>query len=395
MTVWSLDRLVDPHGGNDFLVRHFEKERLLVQRNRPDYFASLLTLDDVDRIVTTLEANDADISLVSADRRIEYTEYVHGDDSIDADRLFRLHDAGATVILNHLHRRHMPLAELCAALELEFSAPFQTNVYLTPAAAQGFKPHFDTHDVFVLQVAGSKRWRLYGTPVELALKGHGDEARQDDPGPVREDFELRAGDTLYIPRGLVHDAKSTDEPSLHITLGLKAWTWFDLMLEAVEDLASRDRDMRAALPPGFARPDLRRDGFRAAFAALAGRIAREVDPDILLDRFADRFIDARKPFLRGQMQALEKAKALTPESLVGCRPWLSCRIGETEDGVCVRFHGNEIALPAHAGPALRHALETPRFRIADMPGDLDDAGKVVLVRRLVREGLLRPLEGEE
>lgn len=394
MPTWSLDTLVDPHGGDDFLARHFEQERLLVQRNRPDYFASLLTLDDVDRIITTLEASDEDISVVSAERQIKYSEYVHADDSIDVDRLYRLHDAGATLILNHLHRRHTPLAELCAALELEFSAPFQTNIYLTPAAAQGFKPHFDTHDVFVLQVAGSKRWQLYGTPLERALKGHGDEARQDDPGPVREEIELRAGDTLYIPRGLVHDAKSTDERSLHITVGMKAWTWFDLMLEAVEDLASRDRAMRAALPPGFAKAGFDRGEARKTFAGLASRLAREVDPDVLLDRFADRFIDGRRPFLRGQMKALERAQGLTPESTVGCRPYLACRVVEDGDSVTVRFHGNGITLPGFAAPALRYALETPRFRIADMPGDLDDAGKVVLARRLIREGLLLPVEEE-
>lgn len=392
MSAWSLDALVAPHGGEDFIASHFERQRLLVQRNKPDYFASLLTLDDIDRIVTTLEASDEDISLVSAERQIKYTEYCYGDDTIDADQLFRLHEAGATVILNHLHRRHPPLAGLCAALELEFSAPFQTNVYLTPAAAQGFKPHFDTHDVFVLQVAGSKRWQLYGTPVELALRGHGDAARQDDPGPVSEEFELRAGDTLYIPRGLVHDARSTDEMSLHITVGLKAWTWFDLMLEAVEELASRERDARAALPPGFAREGFDRQGYRAKFAELAARLAKEVDADTLLDRFQERFVDGRRPLLRGQMAALARVGGLTGEGLVGCRPWLACKLTEEDGVISLRFHGNEVTLPAHAGPALRYALETPRFRIADMPGDLDEAGKLVLARRLIREGLLRPVE---
>jgi ribosomal protein L16 Arg81 hydroxylase len=61
----------------------------------------------------------------------------------------------------------------------------------------------------------------------LALKGHGDYARQDNPGPVSEEFELRAGDTLSLPRGLVHEAISTDETSLHVTVGVLSWTWFD------------------------------------------------------------------------------------------------------------------------------------------------------------------------
>jgi hypothetical protein len=30
--------------------------------------------------------------------------------------------------------------------------------------------------------------------------------------------------------------------------------------------------------------------------------------------------------------------------------------------------------------------------VRDLPGNLDDAGKLVLVRRLIREGLLQPLD---
>jgi ribosomal protein L16 Arg81 hydroxylase len=103
----------------------------------------------------------------------------------------------------------------------------------------------------------------------LALKGHGDHARHDNPGPVSEEFDLRAGDTLYLPRGLVHEAISTDETSLHVTVGILSWTWFDFLLEAVERLASSDCQVRAALPPAFARSDCDRGAFGKAFAELA------------------------------------------------------------------------------------------------------------------------------
>lgn len=392
MRAWSLESLVDPYSADEFFQGYFEAQRLLVRRNKPGYFSGLLTLDDIDRILTTLEADDGDISVVDAASEVRRSDYVYGDGTVNVDQLFRLHDGGATVILNHLHRRHPPLTELCAALELAFSAPFQTNVYLTPAAAQGFRPHFDTHDVFVLQVAGSKRWRLYDTPVDLALKGHGELARQDDPGPVSETLEMRAGDTLYIPRGLVHDAVSTDETSLHVTVGILSWTWFDVLLEAVESLAAEDREVRAALPRGFANPDSEREQFRATFADLAGRIAARVDADSLHERFAERFVDRRRPLLRGQRAALARAETLDADTPVGRRPFLSCLIREDAEAVRVRFHGNEIAFPPHAAPALRYALETPEFRPRDLPGDLDEAGRLVLVRRLVREGLVRPLD---
>jgi len=392
MTAWSLETLIDPISAEEFFEKYFESQRLLVRRNRPDYFGDLLTLDDIDRILTTQEAKHREVSVVSAAEKIPASKYLYGDNSIRPDQLYKLHEAGATIILNQLQKRHPPLAELCAALELEFSAGFQTNIYVTPPAAQGFHPHFDTHDVLVLQIAGSKRWQLYDTPLPLTMKAHGDYARQDDPGPVSEEFDLRAGDTLYVPRGLVHEAISTDETSVHVTVGIMGWTWFDVLLEAVESLAASDQAVRAALPRSFAGPDYDRESFHKTFAELAGRLAN-VDPEALRDRFAQRFIDRRAPFLRNQMALLGQTGKLDADSIVGCRPYLAYLIDEDDDAVHLRFHRNELSFPLHAAEALRYALETPRFRIGDLPGNLDEPGKLVLVRRLIREGLLQPLGG--
>jgi len=137
MKGWSLEALIDPVSTEDFFSAHFESQRLLVRQNRPDYFEELLTVDDVDRILTTAQSTREEVAVVNAANKIKTADYVYGNDRVKVDQLFRLHEAGGTIILNHLHRRHPPLANLCAALELEFSAPFQTNVYLTPAKAQG------------------------------------------------------------------------------------------------------------------------------------------------------------------------------------------------------------------------------------------------------------------
>lgn len=146
--------------------------------------------------------------------------------------------------------------------------------------------------------------------------------------------------------------------------------------------------MRAALPRSFARADADPEAFKNTFADLAARLA-SIDPEEMRLRFADRFIDRRRPFLRNQMQALKDVKKLRLDSVAGCRPLLSYRIEEDEEAVRLRFHRNEITLPAHAAAALRYALETPRFTVHDLPEGLDDDGRVVLVRRLVREGLLQ------
>ena len=37
----------------------------------------------------------------------------------------------------------------------------QVNAYLTPPAERGLDIHFDFHDVFVVQLAGAKRWHVW------------------------------------------------------------------------------------------------------------------------------------------------------------------------------------------------------------------------------------------
>jgi ribosomal protein L16 Arg81 hydroxylase len=102
------------------------------------------------------------------------------------------------------------LAALCRAVEQVFSGHFQTNIYLSPPNAQGFGTHFDSHDVFVLQVAGSKLWTLYDTVVELPLRGQAFDKDKHHPEPPSREIVIRAGDLFYCPRGLFHSARSSN-----------------------------------------------------------------------------------------------------------------------------------------------------------------------------------------
>jgi ribosomal protein L16 Arg81 hydroxylase len=49
------------------------------------------------------------------------------------------------------------LRALCA-LESNLGHAVHANAYVTPGDCPGFAPHNDTHDVFVLQIAGNNRW---------------------------------------------------------------------------------------------------------------------------------------------------------------------------------------------------------------------------------------------
>ena len=126
----------------------------------------------------------------------------------------------------------------------------QANAYCTPAGAQGFAVHHDTHDVLVLQVSGRKRWRIYAPVAELPLKDQRWSA--DDAAAVGaplHDITLRAGDTLFVPRGWPHEAISDDAASLHVTVGLHPPTRLDALRAALGECAD-DVEFRRTLDAG-------------------------------------------------------------------------------------------------------------------------------------------------
>jgi ribosomal protein L16 Arg81 hydroxylase len=375
-----------------FFAEYFEAKALPVIRNNADYFRGLLSLEDIDRFITTRPVAYPDLFLVNAEREIKSSEYTNPGDAIDVIKLYQLHDKGATIVLNQFHRSHVPLTELCAALELEFSAPFQTNIYLTPPHAKGFKPHFDTHDVFILQLHGSKHWRLYGTPIVLPLSGQGNEALQGNPGVPSLEIDLHAGDTLYIPRGLVHDAPSLDETSLHATVGVLSYTWTDLLLEALANTVLSDATFRRALPHKLLQTGFDRASARSMFRDLLVRFSETVDADAALDAFIHELIHSRRPRLYGQMAQLQALDRLALNSVVSLRPGLSYALIEEPSAIRLQCYGNEIIFPQSTINAVRYALSQQEFQVKNLPGDLDDAGKLVLVRRLVREGVLAVME---
>ncbi len=385
---FSLQWIIDPVARDEFFEAYWEARPLVISRNVPGYFDPLLSLDEIDRVITTLNLSHPDLQLVSSAEDIRAPQYTYRSGMVDVAKLYQYFADGATIILPQLHTRVPSLAAFCRCLERELSSRFQTNIYMTPGNAQGFKPHYDTHDVFVLQIAGSKNWQIFETPVELPLKGQHFDSTVHPLGEVTQSFTLNPGDMLYIPRGLVHDATSSDEISLHITTGVMANSWTDLMLDALSAVALKDPSFRKALPVGFAHDGFDRTDARRTFASLIERMAMAADLDEVMDHFVDDLVSTRQPVLHGQMAQLSRLESLTVKSVAGVRPGLIYRLTESADTIRIDCYGKEISLPVHAGPAIRFALETERFKVSELPGDLDDEGKLVLARRMVREGLI-------
>jgi len=68
---------------------------------------------------------------------------------------------GATIRVSDLQKFDERLERFVREVQRYFAARSQINLYLTPPSKTGFAPHFDITDVFVVQCAGRKEWKIF------------------------------------------------------------------------------------------------------------------------------------------------------------------------------------------------------------------------------------------
>lgn len=371
-----------------FLSEVLDQQALHCENSRRDRFHGLLSMEVLDTVLGTYGLRRPDIKLVNFDRDIAPEEF-EWRGMVDPARVGRLFADGATVIFGGLQDRHEPLRRLCSTLTRQANARTQTNIYLTPPHSQGFKPHWDTHDVFVLQVEGSKRWRIYEGGPQIPLVDQKFDPAQHSPGEVVSEFTLQAGETLYIPRGIMHAADSADDTSLHITLGLIAYSWAELLGQCIAESAIRSPRWRENVPFGYGSEAAK--GFPEMKGELRERLAGladEVDLEsVLLARMHD-VDDAYRPRAADFMRQARAAGDLSPDDVVHARPDISCRLETRAGRVVVTWARKEVDFPGVAERAVSRVLLGGPIRAGDIDDRLDWAGRHTVISALIREGLV-------
>ena len=143
--------------------------------HHPDGFSDLLSAADIDELVALRGLRTPFFRVVKAGEpaakatRTTAAGHRRISDLADPDVIRERYAAGSTLVLQSLHRIHPPLVRFCRELAAELGHATQCNAYVTPPGSQGFSPHHDTHDVFVLQVDGFKRWKVYEPVLTLPL----------------------------------------------------------------------------------------------------------------------------------------------------------------------------------------------------------------------------------
>ncbi|MHC5557630.1 cupin domain-containing protein [Kocuria sp. U4B] len=300
-------------------------------------------------------------------------------DQLDDTALWRSFADGATLVLQALHRTWEPVSAFTTRLSTELGHPVQANAYITPPQNRGFGDHYDVHDVFVLQIAGTKRWIIHEPVHPDPLRDHPWTDRRSAvaeaaKGGAYIDSVLEPGDVLYLPRGWLHAAQAQGEVSIHLTLGVHNWTRYALaeqLVQAALAALREDPEMRRTLPLGLDGPSGEIDAIRERVTAAVA----EADSTALFHR--TRRGQGRAAPL-GPLAQLEAVENLGPGSPVRLRGALEARL----EGSRLTTRVGWLDFPEADLPAVA--------RLLDGAVHTADALGVDLTRRLLRAGVLVP-----
>ncbi len=375
----------DPRG---FLQDAWGRRAAVRTGAEPTGFHDLLSLDDVDRFLTTTALRTPFFRLVKAGERIDELAYTRSartgsrnvDGIADPARVAAQFEDGATIVLQGLHRWSEPVARFCRDLELELGHPCQVNAYVTPPGAQGLDLHQDPHDVFVLQAFGRKRWEVHGAP------------REDPRDPF--DVEVRSGDTIYMPAGTPHAARAQDVLSGHLTVGVHVTPWREVLAGVVGRTVQGNDD---PVPAGWTDETEAFAGeLRERLRALAARLG-DVDARAEAEARRERFLSNRAQLARGTIAERSAPPTVDDRTVVARRSGSVCELRARGDVLAVLLGDRRLEMPAWVEPAMRRVASLPEGEglvVGDLAPALPEAsGRAVLIRRLIREGLLTAAGG--
>ncbi|RYB92076.1 cupin [Nocardioides oleivorans] len=383
----ALSRLVgDP---DDFAASTWARGPLLRTKADPDGFDDLLTGDAVDELLGERGLRTPFLRVARAGSTLPTNAFTAPAgvgagiaDQVSDDKLTALFAGGSTIVLQALHRVWPPIIAFCQQLAADLGHPVQANAYVTPPQNQGFDDHYDVHDVFVLQVAGRKKWSIRAPVLPAPLRDQPWTDRRDDvrlaaeQEPVIETV-LEPGDALYLPRGYLHSATALGGVTIHLTLGVHSWTRH-AVAEELTGLALRrlaeDEEARGSLPLGT---DLGADDIDAEVVAkLLRDVLDSLDPAEVAARMRARRRGTQRAAPVGPLAQHALAASLADGTVLRLRDHVDATLVDTT----ITSRVATVAVDDVTPDVVRRLLAVEPVTVADLGHDA--------ARRMIEAGLV-------
>jgi len=366
----SLAWLLQPLAVETFVDEVWGATHYHVKRCCAGYFDSLLQgASAVEELLELFRGEPSTVHLLRGkDRKSGSDSYRLVDGSLDLAAIRNDFADGYTIVLGGVERFVRAIASLAHSIEVELNFPVQVNAYITASASQGLVPHYDDHDVLILQIQGSKTWHLYDGPVvpPHELQPEKDKAVAIDGLPLLTDVCLEVGDVLYLPRGRIHAAETNSEPSAHLTVGFHPPTMLTLAIAALKSQRFHDDRLNAYLPP--------RHLDDADVQATLGVLLRDA---------VNAVEDPSPP-----IGPISNAARIDGQTVVRKYQPLYSRVKAVADGVSLQFASLSVRAGADHKAAMQFISSTTEpFRVRELPG-LNAEQQIELARSLIVSGFL-------
>lgn len=398
----ALEFILAPRNTTEFFGRHFEKLPLHVERNDPAYFAGVYSVSDVEDSLVVGAREPENFALVKAGApEVPEDDFTYERPSVrwrltgkgprrwvDARKVVSYFADGYTLIIKDAALFSARLQRFCNHLQRDLMAFAQPNVYFTPPSAQGFEVHHDTHDTLTAQIAGEKTWRIYEPIIQLPLESQPFRSGTKVEGlKLIDEVRLRAGDTLYIPRGFPHEAQTSQAVSLHCTFALAPVRVTDVLDLALRIAGDQDVELRHALPPAvLAREDLATrlgEFFEARLTQTFETPRMQVAVDIALNEL----FRLTRPNANGAFEQALHTFDIAPSTRVRIDETVPFMVRERGEGIELLIAGKVVAFPPVCKPAVERLQRGPTTA-HEMDPSLSAAHRDLLIKLLVLEGLV-------
>lgn len=391
-----------------FASSYWAQRPLKINRQAPGYYSELLPEGDFEFILSIAVRFPGSVEELGADDNPRPCR--NSAAALEACR------KGKSLRIDSIQRFSKQLNLMCSSLEQYLSCPVNTNLYFTPEGMRALPRHYDTHDVFVLQTHGRKKWRIYDSPVELPIEyvpplrcESAKKARHHrldksknlaakDTCKVMDEFVLESGDFLYLPRGYWHEAEAEQGFfSCHLTIGAQVFTYVDLLTIAIAEAAAYDPNLRRSLPLGFSTHADAKKTVKDLVSQILMTLPTHINAEVALAGVAQAFSRNRQT---GQSRRLLHSGVSSQASDIGLASSICIRGGQLcyvyreGEQVFATFGAQKLSLPMAFEESCRFIAREQRFTPQELPGDLQDNERVALVELLIQSGLLMKCQAD-
>jgi hypothetical protein len=377
----GIEFLIGSKNTNLFLTSHWEKKIFINKENtRTDLPFST---KDLEKILSQTGLTNSDLRLTSVDQKIMSYQYCLEDGSINIQKAYFFFNRGSTIVLRSVENHNQWLRDLCFQIKTDLGNVKRlfVNLYLTPENSQGFFHHYDTEDVFIVQIEGEKQWSLYDAPYPLPMEDQTFSTKSVKPRKsALKNILLKKGEVLYIPRGIIHEAKAQDKISCHLTISIISFTWHDIIAAHQKHLSNSNILFRKSIPSRLSVKEAYQ--YLVKINKLNGKFLSQV-----VEAFnKDQTRQTRNNFkIEGFLQNRNR---LSSNSIVCFNESCYNGIHYSEDNLVVEVAEIRIPLPLEARSIVEYILKKHKCKINEIPSKYSKKDTLFIVERLRQDAFI-------